>query len=129
MGDQPGEGPKVFKWKGKYWMFTDVWDGLAEYESDDLISWKRIPGNLLKKPGTGRDDSAKGHHCDVVVNNGRAYLFYFTQPGQNDSLSTWDPYEKRRSSIQVTELHYKDGRITCDRNEPTYIDLQPPKHQ
>ena len=128
VGDQPGEGPKVFKWKDKYWMFTDVWDGLAVYESEDLILWKRIPGNLLKKPGTGKDDNAKGHHCDVVVNNGRAYLFYFTQPGSSDSLSTENAYERRRSSIQVTELHYKDGRITCDRNKPTYIDLLPPKH-
>jgi len=126
IGDQKGEGPKVFKWKDKYWMLTDVWDGLAEYESDDLISWKRIPENLLKEPGTGKDDNVKGGHPDVVVNNGRAYLFYFTHPGRVDSIPEENLYEKRRSSIQVVELEYKDSRIICDRNKPTYIDLQPP---
>jgi len=124
--DQKGEGPKVFQWKGKYWMLTDVWDGLAAYESEDLISWKRIAGNLLKKPGTSKDDNVKGGHPDVIVNNGRAYLFYFTHPGRVDSIPEENLYEKRRSSIQVVELDYKDGLITCDRNKPTYIDLRPP---
>ena len=125
--DQPGEGPKAFHWKDKYWMVTDVWHGLALYESTDLISWKRIPGNLVEEPGKGKDDGVIGHHPDVVVNNGRAYLFYFTHPGQVDSIPKDNLYEKRRSSIQVVELKYLDGRITCDRDKPTYIDLQPPK--
>ncbi|MEJ2614902.1 MAG: hypothetical protein P8Z35_08090, partial [Ignavibacteriaceae bacterium] len=127
VGDQPGEGPKVFKWKDKYWMVTDVWHGLALYESADLVSWKRILGNLVEEPGKGKNDGVVGHHPDVVVNNGRAYLFYFTHPGRVDSIPEDNLYEKRRSSIQVVELEYKDGRITCDRNKPTYIDLQPPK--
>ena len=127
VGDQAGEGPKVFQWKGKYWMVTDVWQGLALYESKDLTSWTRIPGNLLEEPGKGKDDKAVGHHPDVVVNNGRAYLFYFTHPGQIASIPDDNLYEKRRSSIQVTELQYKSGRITCDRDKPILIDLQPPK--
>ena len=126
IGDQAGEGPKVFKWKDKYWMLTDVWQGLAVYQSDDLTSWKRIPGNLLETLGTGKDDGVIGGHPDVVVNNGRAYLFYFTHPGRIDSIPDENWYEKRRSSIQVVELDCKDGRITCDRNNPTHIDLKPP---
>jgi sucrose-6-phosphate hydrolase SacC (GH32 family) len=126
VGDQKGEGPKVFQWKDKYWMLTDVWDGLAVYESEDLISWKRIPGNLLKEPGKGKDNGVVGRHPDVIVNNGRAYLFYFTHPGQVDSIPKNNLYEKRRSSIQVVGLEYKDGRITCDLDKHTYIDLQPP---
>jgi hypothetical protein len=129
VGDQGGEGPKVFQWKGKYWMLTDVWHGLALYQSDNLISWKRLPGNLLESPGTGKDDSVKGGHSDVVVNEGRAYLFYFTHPGRVNSIPEENWYEKRRSSIQVVELEYKDGRLTCDRNKLTFIDLKPPKHQ
>lgn len=121
--DQPGEGPKVFQWKNKYWMVTDVWHGLALYTSEDLIAWQRIPGNLLEIPGTGKDDQAEGHHCDVVVNNGRAYMFYFTHPGRGASAEGNDT---RRSSIQVVELKYKNGRIVCDRNAATYIDLKPP---
>ncbi len=127
IADQKGEGPKVFQWKDKYWMLTDVWQGLALYESEDLTSWNRIHGNLLEEPGKGKDDKVVGHHPDVVVNNGRAYLFYFTHPGRVDSIPDDNLYEKRRSSIQVVELEYKDDRITCDRNKPTYIDLQPTK--
>jgi beta-xylosidase len=126
VGDQKGEGPKVFQWKDTYWMITDVWQGLALYESGDLTSWNRIHGNLLEEPGNGKDDGVIGRHPDVVVNNGRAYLFYFTHPGQVDSIPQNNFYEKRRSSIQVVELEYENGRITCDRNKPTYIDLQPP---
>ena len=126
IADQKGEGPKVFQWKDKYWMVTDVWQGLALYESEDLTSWTRIHGNLLEEPGKGNEDQVVGHHPDVVVNNGRAYLFYFTHPGQIDSIPKDNLYEKRRSSIQVVELEYENGRITCDRDKPTYIDLQPP---
>ena len=129
IGDQSGEGPKVFQWKDKYWMLTDVWQGLAVYQSDDLTSWKRIPGNLLETPGTGKDDCVQGGHPDVVVNHGRAYLFYFTHPGRIDSIPDENWVEKRRSSIQVVELEYKDGLITCDRNKPTTIDLKPPSHK
>ena len=126
VGDQMGEGPKVFQWKDKYWMVTDVWKGLALYESDDLTSWTRIPGNLLEEPGSGKEDGVVGRHPDVVVNNDRAYLFYFTHPGQVDSIPEDNLYEKRRSSIQVVELEYKNDRISCDRNKSTYIDLLPP---
>ena len=128
VGDQSGEGPKVFQWKDKYWMVTDVWHGLALYESENLNLWKRIPGNLLETPGMGKDDQVKGGHPDVVVNNDRAYLFYFTHPGRVDSIPEENWYEKRRSSIQVVELEYKEGRIVCNRDKPTYINLKPPKH-
>ncbi len=126
LGDRPGEGPKVFSFQGKYWMVVDVWDGLGIYYSDDLLNWKRQEGNLLQEPGTGTEDKVKGSHPDVVVNDGRAFLFYFTHPSRRpDGPQT--PYEQARSSIQVVELEYKDGKLTCDRNKPTYIQLQPPK--
>jgi hypothetical protein len=41
---------------------------------------------------------------------------YFVIPESN-----WN--EKRRSSLQVVELTYENGRIVCDRDEPTYIEL------
>jgi hypothetical protein len=126
IGDQAGEGPKVFHWKGAYWMVTDVWDGLAVYRSDDALQWKRQSGgNLLKTPGKGADDQVKGGHPDVVVNSGRAYLFYFTHPGRIGATKEDGP-EQRRSSIQVVELFEKDGRLICDRDQATYIELRPP---
>jgi GH43 family beta-xylosidase len=123
VGDQSGEGPKVFRWKNTYWMVTDVWQGLALYKSDYLTYWKRVPGNLLESPGIGQDDQAKGQHPDVVVNGDKAYLFYFTHPGRSESGEKKD---MRRSSIQVVELNYIDGRIICNRDAATYIDLKPP---
>ncbi|MBN2105617.1 family 43 glycosylhydrolase [bacterium] len=127
VGDQSGEGPAVFQWQGAYWMITDVWQGLACYRSSDLTHWQRIPGNLLQTPGTGLDDGVKGGHADVIVNQDRAYLFYFTHPGRVESVPETNSYEKRRSSIQVAELRYENGRITCDRNASVIINLKPPE--
>lgn len=127
VGDQSGEGPKVFRWRGAYWMVTDVWDGLALYRSEDLQDWERQPGNLLRAPGRGDGDEVKGQHPDVVVSNDRAFLFYFTHPGRRGPDATNDTASQRRSVIQVVELTEVDGRITCDRDRPTRIQLAKPR--
>ncbi len=128
LSDRPGEGPKVFQWQGKYWMVVDVWRGLGVYYSNDLLDWTRQQENLLEQPGAGPDDQVKGGHPDVVVSGDRAFLFYFTHPSRRDGgLQT--PYEQARSSIQVVELEYKEGKLTCDRDKPTYIQLQPVKDE
>jgi hypothetical protein len=119
------EGPKVFWWKGQYWMITDMWRGLGVYSSRDAKTWTQQPEALLATPGMLPTDHALGHHADVVVSGDRAFLFYFThQEGQdadpNNALSS------RNSVIQVTELFVKDGLLTCDRNKPTRIRLLPP---
>lgn len=126
IGDRAGEGPKVFHWKGRYWMVVDNWQGLGIYSSDDLLTWKRQSENLLEQPGEGADDRVKGGHPDVVVGGDRAFVFYFTHPGRRGDAARKDGYEQRRSSIQVAELECKDGVITCDRNKPVRIALQPP---
>ncbi len=124
VGDQSGEGPKVFRWHGTYWMVTDVWRGLAVYRSDDALNWTRQQGdNLLEKPGKGEEDDAIGGHPDVVVNGERAFLFYFTHPGRRGADVRKDGCEQRRSSIQVVELKHDSGRLTCNRDEPTLIRL------
>jgi lysophospholipase L1-like esterase len=125
MGERPGEGPKVFRWKNRYWMVVDVWQGLDVYYSDDCLSWTRQPRNLLEEPKNGPDDKVKGGHPDVVVSGDRAYVFYFTHPGRRSDTAKDDLYEQRRSSIQVTELEYKDGRLFCERDRPTFIQLRP----
>lgn len=126
IGDQPGEGPNVFRWKNKYWMIVDVWDGQGVYRSDDAVTWTRQKENLLQKGGQGQDDQTRGHHADVVVSGDRAYLFYFTHPGRRGEGAKKDDTEQRRSSIQVVELEYKNGEITCDRDKPVSIMLIPP---
>ncbi|MGL1957850.1 MAG: GDSL-type esterase/lipase family protein [Colwellia sp.] len=129
-----GEGQKIFFWKNKYFMILDEWQGLGVYSSPDLVNWTRQPDRILANPGTGKQDKVKGQHADVVVNNGRAYIFYFTHSGQAPLYSDYDgskdekisPYEHARSLIQVAELNYNDGKITCDRNKPVAINLIPP---
>lgn len=123
VGDKSGEGPKVFYWHDRYFMIVDNWDGLGVYSSPDLKNWARQPENILKNPGKGIDDGTKGLHADVVVNNGKAYIFYFTHPGRLPEVK--DSYETRRSSIQVAELEYVNGVIVCDRDKSVYINLQP----
>jgi len=150
MGERPGEGPKVFRWNGCYWMVVDIWKGLGVYKSDDCLKWTRQAKNLLEEPGKGPDDKVKGGHPDVVVSNPapieplletsisnedvaffpqdnwcEAFLFYFTHPGRQNNTPKSSLYEQRRSSIQVVELEYKDGQLICDRDKPTYIQLQP----
>jgi hypothetical protein len=122
-----GEGPKVFHWKNQNWMVIDTWKGLAIYGSDDHLNWTRQPENLLETPGKGIDDQVIGGHPDVVVSGERAYLFYFTHPGRQGPNAKNDGYEQRRSSIQVVELKYNNGVITCDRDQPTRVNLQTPK--
>ena len=110
-----GEGPKGFRWHGKFWVVMDEWKGLGVFRSDDASRWDKQPENLLAGAGKGADDQVKGGHPDVVVSRDRAFLFYFTHPGG------------RRSSIQVVELHEKNGWLTCERDEPTRILLRPQK--
>jgi beta-xylosidase len=122
------EGPFVFQWKGFYWMLVDTWKGLGVYRSDDLLQWTGQPDVLLSGPGRGADDGVNGGHPGVVVSAGRAFCFYFTHPGRAGTISPQDKdsLDLRRSSIQVVELIEKDGRLTCDRDQPTVIQLKPP---
>lgn len=121
-----GEGPKVFRWKDRYWLIMDVWRGLRVFHSEDGGSWTPQADNILQEPGRGPDDQVKGGHADVVVSGERAWLFYFTHPGRRGPEGNKDTTEQRRSSIQVVELEYKDGQLTCDRDKPTRIRLEPP---
>lgn len=121
------EGPKVFFWKGSWWMFTDEWKGFGVYRSDDTKTWTRQEGNLLGVPGKGVDDGVMGNHCEVLVHGEHAYIYYFThpdraaqgfgRPGQGRPARPAG-YNPNRSLIQVAELKCEDGKtITCDRDE------------
>jgi hypothetical protein len=106
-------------------MIVDAWKGMEIYSSDDLLKWTKQPNRILENPGKGKDDQAIGGHCDVVVNNGKAYIFYFTHPGRTKQKQPGQtPFDTKRSVIQLGELHYTNGEITCDRDEPVSIKLQ-----
>ena len=117
-----GEGPKAFYWQGKYFMIVDAWKGMEVYSSDDLLKWTKQSSRTLENPGKGLDDQAIGGHCDVIINNERAFVYYFTHPGrQKDKPAVRNSFDDKRSVIQLAELHYNNGEITCDRDEPVSI--------
>lgn len=119
-----GEGPKAFYWQNRYWMIVDVWKGMEVYQSNDAMTWKKQSSRILEEGGNGKDDGAMGGHCDVVVKNNRAYLFYFTHPGRTKvNPASPNSLEARRSVIQVVELTLNNNELVCDRNKPTYINF------
>jgi hypothetical protein len=121
-----GEGPKVFYWRGAWWLIIDPWRGLAAFRSDDALTWTRQAAPLLDQPGNGPDDGAIGGHADVVVSGGRAWLFYFVHPGRGGLAAKADGPAQRRSVIQVVELREQGGVLSANRDEPTHILLGPP---
>jgi GH43 family beta-xylosidase len=61
VGDQGGEGPKVFWWHDTYWMITDVWDGLAVYHSPDALRLEPAAGRQpAQQPRSRRGRSGQG---------------------------------------------------------------------
>ncbi len=120
--DRSSEAPKVFHWKGQYWMITDAWNGLGVYHSNDLLHWTVQPENLLAEPGKTPTDRSKGHHCDVIVNGDHAFIFYFTHQGEDD-LDPKLTNSSRRTVLQVAELKIIDGKLVAERDQPTYVDL------
>lgn len=122
-----GEGPKTFFWQGKYFMIVDAWKGMEVYSSTDLLNWTKQKERILEAPGKGKDDQAIGGHCEVIVNDGKAYVYYFTHPGRRkDKPAPKGSFGDNRSLIQVAELEYKDGVITCDRDKPLRLKLKRP---
>lgn len=126
---RPGEGPKVFRFADAYWMIVDEWRGQGVYRSADALEWTRQSGeNLLARPGNGPDDGSIGAHADVVVNSGRAWIFYFTHPERPIGAEPAPGAQTRRSSLHVAELVLTtDGRLACDRDAPAHIQLAPPR--
>ncbi len=86
--------------------------------------WKPQPAKLLDTPGKLPTDRSYGHHVDVVVHGDRAFLFYFTHQ-LGDDLDPRLPHSEDRTVLQVTELQYKDGMLTADRDQPTHVSLGP----
>jgi hypothetical protein len=123
VSDRGSEGPKIFRWRDRYWMIVDDWDGLAVYYSSDLQHWLPQSQPLLQTPGKVPTDRTVGHHCDVVVSGDRAFLFYFTHQKDAD-LDPALQHSAERTVLQVAELHEKDGILAADRDQPAYVDLR-----
>jgi hypothetical protein len=121
------EGPNVFQFGGSYWLIVDSWRGQLVQRSDDLTTWQ--PAGVILEGEIGQphhrtDDVGPGLHGDVVVNGGRAWIFYFTHPDRTGQAHP--TIRSRRSSIQVAELQVVDGRLVCDRDAEVAPVLAPP---
>lgn len=119
----PGEGPKAFRWRGRYWLVSDAWKGLHVQRSDDGAAWTAQPGFLMGEAGTRPTDRAKAQHPDVIVSGDRAYLIYFVHQGGEPEAAT-DPNWHRRSVLQMVELKEQDGTITVDRTTAVRVRLR-----
>jgi beta-xylosidase len=120
--DRPSEGPVVFHWKGKYWLIVDAWKGLGVYRSSDTLNWVAQSNNLLAAGGSSPTDRSEGQHADVIVSNGRAFIFYFVhQKGKDLNPALTSP--ANRTVIQVAELKEANGELTTDRDRPTALAL------
>lgn len=117
------EGPKVFRFKGQWWLVADLWKGLLVMRSSDAAQWQEQPSRLLAEPGRHPTDLAKGQHPDVVVVGERAFIFYFVHQG-NEAAAAGDDRYHQRSVIQVAELVMREGWLTVDRDAPP-PDLRP----
>ncbi|UCS95819.1 family 43 glycosylhydrolase [Echinicola marina] len=120
IGGGAHEGPKVFEYKGFYWMLTDEWHGLRVYRSNDLQNWEK-QGLILDKPSTREDDRPSGAHGDVLVFGDKAYVFYFTHPGRNSHSETKPDqsfHQNHRTTIQVAPLTFDGKSLKADRNKP-----------
>ena len=106
ISDHNGEGPKVLRWKGRYWLIADCWDkGMRVWSSADCLNWKP------------QDETLIGSHGDVVVSGDRAWWFYFGGPHSPRGRTT---------AVDVVELSVSGGKLLAgDPDRPTYIDLKP----
>ncbi len=109
------EGPKVFRFKGYFWMIADAWKGLIVLRSTDALIWTLQADRILETPGKQLTDRSMGHHPDVIVNGGRAFIYFFVQQDAEPETAA-DKWYRQRSAIQVGELTFKDGQLGVDRD-------------
>ncbi len=122
--DRSHEAPNVIQWKDAYWLLTDTGRGIGVYRSDSGENWES-QGLIMVDPGQRFDDGWYGQHPDVVILDDRAYMFYFVHPGRHlfdqprftNSYNYTQPFEWKRTSLQVAELEVVDGKLICDRNK------------
>jgi hypothetical protein len=118
----PGEGPKAFRWRGRWWLLSDAWKGLLVQSSADAAAWTTQPGWLLAEPGTRPTDRAKGQHPEVIVAGERAYLIYFVHQSSEPEAAA-DKSWGRRTVLQIAELREEGGVLSVVRG-PTEVRLK-----
>ena len=118
------EAPYVFRFRDRFWMLTDPHDGLAVFHSSDGITWTQQQ-RILRAAGKGKADATRARHPSVAVVDGRAFVFYHTEP--NRPYPT-PPAERRTprqkiSFLQMAELEVTNGVLACHRDANITLDL------
>ncbi|WP_140986195.1 family 43 glycosylhydrolase [Asticcacaulis tiandongensis] len=126
VADIGSEGPKVFEFNGYYWLIADAWKGLIVLRSTDAENWELQPDRILEAPGQYPTDNFKGQHPDILINDGKAFIYYFVHQHAAPEVAS-DPYWGQRTVIQLGELVYKDGWLRIDRNAPVTTPLKAPE--
>ncbi len=112
------EAPYIFQWKKQFWLITDPHKCFAVYNSKDATNWK-FKGYILKEPGTGKMDTARGRHGSVLVDeNDRAFLFYHVEYNREYGKVSIikQPLKNRKSALQMVELKLENENIVADRD-------------
>ncbi|MEM7110049.1 MAG: family 43 glycosylhydrolase [Bacteroidota bacterium] len=120
------EAPYIFQWKNYYWLITDPHQGLLVYRSETAQDWTYV-GTILKEGGKRSLDTNMARHCSVAVVQGRAFIFYHVEPWRRYDLEQKkgperlpifkQPTANRKSVLQVAELSYDSGRLSCNRDQ------------
>lgn len=110
ISDVPQEGPNVFVLDGRKWLISDYWHGLAVYESEDFSHWVRR-ADILDSTGDDPAHITLGHHADILVEQGEAFIFYFTgQAGENCK----DPALRALTAVQAARLRVSGDHLVCE---------------
>lgn len=117
---QSGEAPYVFWWKGYYWMIQDPTSsdgnaGLTVHRSTDGTNWTK-QANILGGSGTRTGEiGVDGKHCSVAVQGDKAYVFYFSEGGNNPT----------GSALQAAPLAVSaSGVLSANRDAPFELALR-----
>ena len=80
INDRPSEGPIVFRWKKEIWPDRRCMGRAGRLQIHRCAALGPSKGKIswLTRDGFPTDRS-EGHHGDVVVGGGRAFLFYFVR--------------------------------------------------
>ncbi|WP_207454560.1 glycoside hydrolase family protein [Herbiconiux sp. SYSU D00978] len=110
IGGRPHEGPNVFELGGAWWLLVDEWRGMGVYRSPDAVRWERQggPDDVLL------GDHPVGRHGDVLVEDGRATLYYFDHPEwAGEEVEDAPGADARRTVIRSIELKLNGTRLEC----------------
>lgn len=99
------EAVYVFLYKKRFYMLTDPHVGLANYSSEDGITWKYH--GLILKAGTSERtlDWSQGRHPSVYVNKeNEAFIFYHVEPYRDGKEANLLEKHQRYAFLQMARI-------------------------